>query len=76
MDQEVNALGAYVAMLQRVISKHILCFVALFMTFGLFSWAMWLGTALALGVAGFFGAVIFLPVLWRTMQKGGENGNE
>lgn len=61
--------------LLRALSKHILCFVALIMTFGLFCWAMWLGTIIGAAISGGFGVGIFLPVLWRTMKKGETDGN-
>ncbi|HKS76674.1 MAG TPA: hypothetical protein VJQ82_25895 [Terriglobales bacterium] len=52
----------------RVLSRHTLCFVALFMTFGVFCWALWLGTWIALAAAGAFGSVIFLPILSRSIR--------
>lgn len=57
----------------KVLSKHVLCFVALIMTFALFCWAMWLGTQLSLWAAGIFGGVIFLPVLARSIVPGRDN---
>lgn len=52
----------------KALGRHALCFVALFMAFGLCCWAMWLGTWNALAVAGFFGGLIFLPILSRSIR--------
>ena len=46
-----------------VLTHRLLTLLALFMTFGLFSWAMTLGTLVSLITAGAFGLIIFLPVL-------------
>jgi hypothetical protein len=46
-----------------VLTHRLLTLLALLMTFGLFCWAMYLGTLIHFAVAGAFGVVIFLPVL-------------
>ncbi len=47
-----------------VVSRRFLTLLALTMTFGLFCWAMILGTILGIIIAGAFGVAIFLPVLY------------
>lgn len=59
------AYGAFVTRLVLV--------VALLMTFGLFSWAIWLGTVLSLIAAGVFAVLVFLPILLRKETTGGSN---
>jgi hypothetical protein len=46
-----------------VLTHRLLTLLALLMTFGLFCWAMYLGTLVHFAVAGAFGVIIFLPVL-------------
>lgn len=58
----------------KVLSRHTLAFIALFMTFGLFCWSMWEHTWLALSISGGFGVTIFLPILSRSMRP--EKANE
>jgi len=69
-----EAVMAAINLSLKVLSRHTLCFVALFMTFGLFCWALWLGTSLALWAAGIFGLTIFLPVLGRSIRPGSDDG--
>lgn len=65
-----EAVFGAIDVLLHVLSKHVLCFVALIMTFAVFCWVLWLGTWIGVATAGLFGVGIFLPVLWRTMKKG------
>lgn len=58
----------------KVLSRHTLCFVALFMTFGVFCWALWLGTWMSLASAGAFGGIIFLPILCRSIRPERNDG--
>jgi hypothetical protein len=46
-----------------VLTHRALTLLALIMTFGLFCWAMALGSWTHFAIAGAFGAVIFLPIL-------------
>jgi Na+/H+ antiporter NhaA len=46
-----------------VLNHRLLTLLALFMTFGLFCWAMVQGSWIHFAIAGAFGVVIFLPVL-------------
>lgn len=58
----------------KVLSRHTLCFVALLMAFGLFCWALWAGTWIALAAAGIFGGIIFLPILSRSIRPERNDG--
>lgn len=71
----LETVAAVVHVMTRVLSHHVLCFVALIMAFSLFCWALWLGTWIGVATAAFFGAGVFLPVLWRTIKKGGSDGH-
>lgn len=71
----LETITAVIHVMVRVLAKHVLCFVALIMTFTLFCWSLWLGTWMGVATAGLFGVGIFLPVLWRTMKKGESDGH-
>lgn len=47
----------------NIVTHRFLTLLALTMSFGLFCWAMTLGTWPSIIVAGGFGALIFLPIL-------------
>lgn len=47
----------------RILTHRVLTLLALLITFGLFCWAMFLGTWIHFAIAGAFGIAIFLPVL-------------
>lgn len=53
----------------RTITERLLVILALLMTAGLFSWAMWMQTVLSCIIASLFGGVIFLPVLFVGRQR-------
>jgi hypothetical protein len=55
-------VGANVAL--KLIQARLITLVALLMTFGLFAWAMWQETSLAVIIAATWGLTIFLPVLF------------
>ncbi len=53
----------------NVLAARVLTLLTLLMTFGLFCWAMYLGTIYAGVLAGGFGVIIFLPVLTGERRK-------
>lgn len=55
----------------KALSERCILLVAMSMGFGLFAWAMVVGTSLALGTAAAFAVLVFLPVLMR-----GSNGTK
>jgi hypothetical protein len=52
-----------------VLAHRLFTLLALLMTFGLFCWAMWLGSWLHFAIAGAFGITIFLPVLFGSISR-------
>jgi hypothetical protein len=60
--------------LLRALGTRALTFAALIMTFALFSWAMWLQTILAFGVAGAFAIGVLGPVLWIGHKQEKDDG--
>jgi hypothetical protein len=60
----------------RILAVRVLTMLCLAMVFGLFCWAMYLGTPLAMATAAGFGLTIFLPVLATERRTGGNNGTE
>jgi ABC-type proline/glycine betaine transport system permease subunit len=53
----------------RILAARVLTMVCLFMTFGLFCWAMWMQTITACSVAGGFAIFVFLPVLFDGRRR-------
>jgi|APCry1669192269_1035402.scaffolds.fasta_scaffold09624_4 hypothetical protein len=60
----------------RILAVRVMTMVCLVMVFGLFCWAMYLGTPVAVATAAGFGLIIFLPVLATDRRTGGGNGTE
>jgi len=53
----------------RILTGRLLVLLALTMNFGLFCWAMWAGTTLALIVAGTFSFLAYLPILLKEHSR-------
>ena len=53
----------------RMLSSRVLLFLAMMMTFGLFCWAMWMGTLLGLIMAATFACLVYLPVLFKESTR-------
>lgn len=53
----------------RILTGRLMVLLALCMTFGLFCWAMWMGTLLSLIVATVFGIFGYLPVLFKEHSR-------
>ena len=62
--------------LLRVLNRRLLLLVALTMVFGLFCWAMYLGSWIQFAIAGAFGITIFLPILWSERKQEVSGGQE
>ena len=60
----------------RILAARVLVMVCLLMVFGLFCWAMWMATPIALGTAAGFGIMVFLPCLAADRKKETNNGKE
>jgi hypothetical protein len=60
----------------KILSARIMALLGLMMTFGLFAWAMWLGSLNALATAGAFAVVVFLPVLASNRRTKEKDDNE
>jgi hypothetical protein len=63
MDEMVRFAEAINAAL-KALALRFVTILALAMTFGLFCWAMALGSWLHFAIAGAFGLAIFLPILF------------
>lgn len=59
-----------------IVAARIVVMLSLGMTFALFCWAIWLETIIGLVTAGCFAVFVFLPVLLRTRNKGGSDGQD
>jgi uncharacterized membrane protein len=55
---------------RQIVAARLVIMLCLIMAFSLFCWAMWMGTPLALGTAGAFAVIVFLPVLAKSQPKG------
>ena len=60
----------------KILSTRVMTLVAMVMTFGLYCWAMSLGTTIALQTAAVFGFSVFLPALLADRKKESSNGTE
>jgi hypothetical protein len=58
----------------QAVSARVTVLVSMSMSFGLYCWAMWMGTPLAVGTACAFAILVFLPVLWRGHGKPSKDG--
>lgn len=47
------------------LSAKVVVLLAMVMSFGLFAWAMAVGTWLSVATAAIFSVLVFLPILWR-----------
>jgi hypothetical protein len=63
MMTDLSKLVGAIDVALTVLTHRLLTVVALVMTFGLFCWAMVMGTLIHFLIAGAFGLAIFLPVL-------------
>jgi len=72
----VGDFSGFLAIALRVLSARILVILALLMTFGLFSYAMYAQTILTCVIASIFGGIIFLPVLFTGRTRGEHAENE
>lgn len=63
-------MDEFIALVVQVISARAVILLALLMTMGLFSWALWDETWIALADAALFAVIVFLPVLFRGSGNG------
>lgn len=63
--------SSFLALALKLLSDRISVLLAMSMAFGLFCWALWAGSVIALCAAAAFSMLVFLPVLWR-----GSSGNK
>ncbi len=47
------------------LSAKVVVLIAMAMAFGLFAWAMAVGSVIAVITAAVFSVLVFLPILWR-----------
>lgn len=66
----MNDPSAILDLALRIFTGRLTLLLALGMAFGLFCWAMWMGTTLSLVVAGTFTTLVFLPVLIKESSSG------
>lgn len=55
----------------RILSSRALCFIALFMSGGMFAWAMIERSVIAFAAATTFAVITYLPALWRDRGSSG-----
>ena len=65
-NDEVRALMTYIKVGMLILSGRVFALLALLMAFGLFCWAMYWPTQDRQILAGMFGLLVFLPVLFKT----------
>lgn len=57
----------------QVVASKVVVILGLGMAFGLYCWAMYEHSYIALAIAGCFSVVVFLPLLFRVLQTKGEH---
>lgn len=60
-----QAFATALSVALRILSSRALCFMALAMSFGLFTWAMVERSTIAFAAATTFSVITYLPALWR-----------
>ncbi len=74
MDQfSIDHFPKLLQMAYSAVATKALLYVAILMTFGLFSTALYLGTVLSLVAAAAFAVLVFLPVLLRKENPSGSD---
>lgn len=73
---DVQHLPALLRLTYKVLASRVFLFLALFMTFGLFCWALAEATWVALALSGTFAVLVFLPILFRCASKESSDGSE
>lgn len=68
-EQLAQAAVLFIQMGYRVLAQRVLLFLAFLGAIGLFSWAMYLGTALSLVAACAYAALILWPILRATPKE-------
>jgi hypothetical protein len=74
----LTRIHAAIQVAYGILSARLLTLLGLLMTFGLFAWAMALGTWIHFAIAAAFGATIFLPILLsrRPAQHQGDDDGQ
>ena len=65
-ESKTAAMATALSLALEVLSARVVLILAILMSFGLFSWAMALGSWVAVLTAAIFTALVFLPILWRS----------
>jgi hypothetical protein len=73
---DLNTITRAIEVGLRILSTRIQALVALCATTGLFGWAMFLQTWMALAIAAAFAVTVFLPVLTTARRKPEVSSNE
>jgi hypothetical protein len=60
-EKQVRAIMMFIAAGTKILSARVVLMLALFMTFGLFAWAMYLPTPERIAAATLFTLLVFLP---------------
>lgn len=60
-DRQIKVMMLYVSVGMRVLSTRLVLLISLALTFGLFSWAMYLPDYNRIGCATIFAVLVFLP---------------
>lgn len=73
---DVAQLPKLISLTHRVLATRALVFLAVLMAFGLFCWALAVGTVIALAAAATFTLFVFLPILLRCVRKESTDGSD
>jgi len=58
-------MDSVLALAVKYLTAQLLSYIGLAATIGMYCWAMWAHSWIAYITAATFGAVVFLPILWK-----------
>ena len=64
-ESKTATMATALSLALQVLSAKVVLLLAMLMSFGLFSWAMAVGSWVAVLTAAIFAILVFLPILWR-----------
>jgi hypothetical protein len=68
--------ASILALALRAVAAKVVVLLGLSMAFGLFCWAMWAHSYIALAIAAAFSMLVFLPLLFRVLTNGDSHAED
>jgi hypothetical protein len=68
--------ASILALALRAVAAKVVIILGLAICAGLYSWAMWEHTYIALAIASSFALIVFLPLLFRVLSNGDSHAED